>query len=133
MYLSQQELNRWLDYREDEVSYFVHIWAHLSPQWSKIDLGLDDDGYYQFYGHPLWLYFKNSYDTESYDWLPLSIDANPHIPLPESMYELKISEQDFNTVKEFALRYANILKKVADGESSALIFDALSAECQTIN
>lgn len=128
MILSPQELNRWLKYRDEEASYFVHIWTHLRPQWFKVDIGLDDDGYYQYYDHPLWLYFKNSYYTANNNWLPLCICAEPHIPLPESTYELIISEHDFNTVKKFARRYADQLKQVADGKNSSLIFDALEAD-----
>ena len=124
--LSETELARWLTYRDEEASDFVHIWAHLRPQWSNVDLGLDDDSYYLYYGHPLWLYFKNSYDIDSTAWLPMCICESPYIPLPRSKYRLDISDTDFETVKKFVIHYESLLRQVADGESSGILFDVMS-------
>ncbi len=128
--LSEKEYARWLTFRDEEASDFVHIWAHLRPDVIRVDLGFDDDGYYRYNDHPLWLYFKNSYDTDSNDWLPMCVCGSPYIPLPESRYQLNIADADFEAVKEFTRRYGRLLKRVADGESSVLVFDAINNQSQ---
>lgn len=118
--LKGKEYRRWRRYRQDEASSFVHIWAHLSP-YLNVDIGLDDDGYHKYFHHPLWIYFKNSYETDSREWLPLIVDGTEcYIPLPE--YHLHISEEDFREIVSFAGYYSKLIKRLADSEMNFGLF-----------
>jgi hypothetical protein len=65
----------------------------------SVDIFVDDGHSYIAHDHQLWLYFKNNYDNNSHDILPLTISGNPKIPVKD--YKLNISEPDLNKIVKF--------------------------------
>lgn len=108
-----EQLKRYLEYSRYEISYFVHIWTHIK-NWLPVDIALDDDAYYKYNSHPVWLYFRNSYDDSCEDWLPVVVDKNPYIPLSDA--HLNIAYLDYLSVCQFIHTYCELIKKLADSE-----------------
>jgi hypothetical protein len=75
----------------------------------------DDGGSFKLHGHPLWFYMCNSY-KDVCDVLPLSICSDPQILV--SGYKLKISQSDFEVVRSFIKKNADLIYTLGIGQIS---------------
>ncbi len=103
--------NEWSNYRNDENSCF-HLLPRSLYHWINVDIKLDNCQSYQKRGHPLWIYFRNSYNESEEEWIPLTVDRKPIIPFPD--LKLKISQNHFKEVSDFVSYYSDLLRELAD-------------------
>jgi hypothetical protein len=92
-----------------------------------VDIFVDDGESYKLRKHPKWIYFRNSYDSDKHEYLPILIDKCPRIPAIN--VSLNISYQDLNDIKRYVLKNYHQLTQMADGKGvylSSLYEDRLS-------
>lgn len=78
----------------------------------SVDIMVDNDATYEYMKHPVWIYFRNSYDNNSNEWIPLVVSKQPYLPYPNK--RVKISNEDFYKVLEFVYEYRIVLKALAN-------------------
>lgn len=120
------------EYHSDEISEFIHIYTKFHP-WLHVDILLDDDEQYIINKHPLWIYFRNSYNNDIIDFIPLVITPTYcYIPMD---VKLNISYYDFDEVRQFCMTFYNIIKSIADCkvDSSELVIAANNMWSHLIN
>lgn len=115
-YLTGEEFKKWKEYRKNEIYGFVFIpsFPYKHSLSTPVDVMLDESRCYIRYKHPLWLYFKNGYLSDS-DWSPLIITENKcYVPLHN--FELKIAPIHFLQLCDFAKKFSKLIKGLADKE-----------------
>jgi hypothetical protein len=83
-----------------------------------VDIFADDGQSYKLRKHPKWIYFRNSYDSDKHEYLPVLIDKNPRIPAINVV--LNISHQDLDDIKYYVLKNYSQLSQMADGKGVRL-------------
>jgi len=98
------------------------MWQYerISPKESglSVDIFVDDDASYQSHNHPQWIYFRNSYNSESCDYVPILISKEPEIPLQN--HRLNISLDDLRKIKQYIVQNYHALLQMADRETERL-------------
>jgi len=84
----------------------------------SVDIFVDDDQAYRVYKHPKWIFFRNSYDKNSRNFLPMLISKNPKIPLRNS--SINISLEDVEKIKRFVIMNFSALLMRADAKVSRI-------------
>lgn len=85
-----------------------------------IDIMVDNDATYEYMEHPVWIYFRNGYEVDCNDWIPITVSKNPYLPYKNKRIE--ISKQDFDEVVEFVYEYRIVLKALANVKISTRDF-----------
>lgn len=93
-----------------------------------VDIEFDNNETYKRSNTPFSLYFRNSYLKEN-NWLPIEIN-NPDNIIFETKC-LNITLSDYFVIKEFVIKYKNILKLVCENKIKTL--DFLNTCQRTIN
>lgn len=108
-------------YKTDEINGSTFL--PLSPERTGLPVYIQIDNWsrFKYLEHPLWIYFKNSYDDRSNEWLPLVVSEKPYLPFPRK--KVKITKEDFEKIVEFVSRYSSELRAVADDINELTITD----------
>lgn len=108
MSLSSEE---WKEFSTIEPCCFL-LMQKKTHNWLDVDIRLDHCQSYLKYGHPLWIYFRNSHDDSEDYWIPLVVDSKPFIPFPG--LKPKISQYHFRQVCDFVSYHSDFIKELAD-------------------
>jgi hypothetical protein len=90
----------------------------LSPQTTglSVDVFVDDNQAYKHHNHPIWVYFRNTYNSDKHDYLPMLINEHPHIPLIQP--KINISSKDVEEIKRFIIKnYLPLLQMSKEGSA----------------
>ena len=110
---TKSEFKEYFNQTEDDLACFFILSSDLTGL--PVDLYADDSGSYKMFGHQLWVYFRNSYDKNSYDFIPVNVSqSEPMVPIGE--YSLQISKYDLHAVKIFVMLHAKLLEQFANRE-----------------
>lgn len=115
-YLAGEELKRWKQYRDSEIYGFVFVpsFPYKYSVSTSVDIMLDESRCFLRYNHPLWLYFKNGYLSDSH-WIPLIIsETKCYVPLYD--FELKIAPVHFLQLCEFVRKFFKLIEGLANKE-----------------
>lgn len=97
---------------EDVDELMEYLCLHAERSGLPVNCFSDDGGAYIRHDHPLFFYMCNGYGL-CFDMLPLTVDDDPKVML--SNYELKISQSDFEKVRDFIkVNKENIIKLAND-------------------
>ena len=95
---------------EDESYWFIP----LSPNRTglPVTILLDQGAYVRDLKHPLWLYFRNSYDENENNFLPITISKSPKI-IAFADDKINIFRNDLLKIYRFIAKYQKAIQDVA--------------------
>lgn len=91
-----------------------------------VDIQVDNNMTFSFMEHPVWIYFRNSYDNNSNEWIPLVVSKQPYLPYPNK--RIKITNEDFEEIIDFVYEFRRELKALALSKISTISFIRLVNE-----
>jgi hypothetical protein len=95
---------------EEEGFFFNFLW----PGESGLAVPILYDVYqcYIEYNHPLWIYFRNSYDNHSGAYMAITVSDNPRVITKGR--KIRISKSDLIDIINFVIRNQKLLKEISD-------------------
>lgn len=109
----QRSVSRLKDYifEEDELMEYVFLPKALTSL--SVDCFADDGGSYRDRKHILWFLFRNSYDGNTNEVIPVIVSKNPKIWRQKG---IAITEGDLEKIYSFIRINKNLIVQLAKGE-----------------
>ena len=109
------------EYRLDSLNELMeYMWLKPKETGLNVDVFVDDGGSYKLHRHKLVLFVRNGYNKTDEDFIPISIERNPHIMRRKSL--IKLLPNDLLDVRNFIKRNLRNLYKLANREISQIEF-----------
>jgi hypothetical protein len=83
-----------------------------------VDIFVDENESHLIYKHPRCIYFRNSYNSDDYVFLPMLLDEQPHIP--DGCESPKISMEDIELIKSYIKKNLSVLILMSDSDVGIL-------------
>lgn len=113
IFKTEKSFRTFFEKSEDDLLCFFIISSDLTGL--PVDLFFDDSKSYEMWNHQLWIYFRNSYDKSSRNFLPMNVsEINPIIPIES--YKLNITQNDLHAIQYFIKLHYEIIKRFANTE-----------------
>ena len=110
---TEKSFRTFFEKSEDDLLCFFIISSDLTGL--PVDLFFDDSKSYEMWNHQLWIYFRNSYDKSSRNFLPMNVSKiNPIVPIES--YQLNITKTDLCAIQSFIKLHNVLIQKFANTE-----------------
>ncbi len=108
-------------FEEDELMEYTYISKKVSGL--PVDCFADDGGSYQMRGHDMWFLFRNSYNRDTNDVIPIIVSAHPKVAMH---YKTKLSVSDVSKILEYvAINYDVLIGLANDKLTHGEFFERL--------
>ena len=110
-----------LEYYVNEIEE-LSLFTYCSKRRTQlpVDLFIDTSKIYEYFEHPLWLYFQNSYNSTDDLWLPIYVANQPELVYKNEI--VNISNNDLNKIILFIKKFKKSLINVADEKKKYIDF-----------